>query len=238
MTSEPEKYKRPASERRREKTPPSFYVCKACSKPGHWIYDCEMYMKGKRSKSDAEKQYDAKKRSERERQEEKDKTCPKKGGKKRGLESKAEPETDPCGAFITGLPFESTTASVMNLVKPFGAVKNVKLGRFQDKFKRCNGTAFVVFQKKDHAADCRQGLDGQEVEGRSLKVGTLRKLDRGAHKQAKKACYRCGLFGHKAEKCENARICYKCGSTDHLSFDCKEKKPKKKRKKDVGGKKE
>jgi RNA recognition motif-containing protein len=81
--------------------------------------------------------------------------------------------------FIGNLDFATTESSIRELFAPYGNVERVNLVTDRDT-GRSRGFAFVEMTQAAEADRAIAGLNGREVEGRSLNVNEARpKTERG-----------------------------------------------------------
>lgn len=84
--------------------------------------------------------------------------------------------------YVGSLPYSVTDDQLKDLAAPFGAVLSAKV--IMDKFSgRSKGFGFVEMAADDEAQKAIDGLNGKEVDGRSLVVNEARPMtprdDRG-----------------------------------------------------------
>ncbi len=71
--------------------------------------------------------------------------------------------------YIGNLSFETTEDQIRDAFADFGEVSSVNV--IKDKFTgESRGFAFVEMSEKDTADDAIKGMNGQELNGRTLKV--------------------------------------------------------------------
>jgi len=94
----------------------------------------------------------------------------------------------------------------------------------KDNNRGSKGIAFILFINKDAAKEACTAMDGQQLNGRTIKVSIAK--DNGRTKEfIKKKVYK------------DKSKCYECGESGHLSYACSKnslgerKKPKKEKKK-------
>ena len=75
--------------------------------------------------------------------------------------------------YVGNLPFSATEAAVKGLFEEYGPVNSVNLITDRDT-GRLRGFGFVEMEDADHAAAAIKALDGQEFDGRPLKVNEAR----------------------------------------------------------------
>lgn len=75
--------------------------------------------------------------------------------------------------FVGNLAFSATEESINNLFQRHGTVDSCRLITDRDT-GRSKGFAFVEMSTNDEAADAISGLDGQDFDGRALKVNEAR----------------------------------------------------------------
>ena len=81
--------------------------------------------------------------------------------------------------FVGNLSFGSTEEDIRALFEQYGAIERVNLVKDRDT-GQSRGFAFVEMSGNDEAKRAIAGLDGKELNGRSLKVNEARpKEDRG-----------------------------------------------------------
>jgi cold-inducible RNA-binding protein len=81
--------------------------------------------------------------------------------------------------FVGNLSYQTTESELEAAFASYGAVERASLVRDRDT-GQARGFAFVEMTNKHEAIKAIQGLDGQELNGRALKVNEARpKEDRG-----------------------------------------------------------
>jgi RNA recognition motif-containing protein len=75
--------------------------------------------------------------------------------------------------FVSGLSFEASKTTVLEAFSAYGAISGLHLVTFPDS-GRCNGQAFVDFEDAAAARKAMEGMDGEELGGRRLKVGPVK----------------------------------------------------------------
>jgi len=75
--------------------------------------------------------------------------------------------------YVGNLPFSATEAAVKELFEAHGTVNSVNLITDRDT-GRLRGFGFVEMDDADNAAAAIKALDGQELDGRALKVNEAR----------------------------------------------------------------
>ncbi|MFP4282390.1 MAG: RNA recognition motif domain-containing protein, partial [Opitutales bacterium] len=75
--------------------------------------------------------------------------------------------------FVGNLSFDETEESIAELFTPYGQVDRVKLLTDFDT-GRSRGTAFVSMEDASAAQAAIEALDGQDVNGRPLRVNEAR----------------------------------------------------------------
>jgi len=79
----------------------------------------------------------------------------------------------PVQIYVGNLTYNMTEDSLRELFKPFGEVTSVKI--IKDRLTdRSRGFGFVEMENKDEAESAIQKIDGNEVEGRNMKVNLAR----------------------------------------------------------------
>ncbi len=75
--------------------------------------------------------------------------------------------------YVGNLPFSATEAAVKELFEEYGSVTSVNLITDRDT-GRLRGFGFVEMDDDSNADSAVKGLDGQEFDGRPLKVNEAR----------------------------------------------------------------
>jgi len=75
--------------------------------------------------------------------------------------------------YVGNLPFSATEAAVKGLFEEYGSVTSVNLITDRDT-GRLRGFGFVEMEDEENAAAAIKALDGQEFDGRPLKVNEAR----------------------------------------------------------------
>jgi len=75
--------------------------------------------------------------------------------------------------YVGNLPFSATEAAVKELFEEYGPVNSVNLITDRDT-GRLRGFGFVEMEDADNAAAAIKALDGQEFDGRPLRVNEAR----------------------------------------------------------------
>ncbi len=70
--------------------------------------------------------------------------------------------------FVKEIPFTATEAELRDKFKGFGSIVSVKLATFQDGKSR--GFGYVQFESAEEAKQAIESMDGQEWEGKTMKV--------------------------------------------------------------------
>jgi RNA recognition motif-containing protein len=79
----------------------------------------------------------------------------------------------PVQIYVGNLTYNMTEDSLRELFAPFGEVTSVKI--IKDRLTdRSRGFGFVEMENKDEAESAIQKIDGNEVEGRNMKVNLAR----------------------------------------------------------------
>lgn len=71
--------------------------------------------------------------------------------------------------FIGGLSWDTNEQDLESAFSEFGQLEELKLIRDRDT-GRSKGFAFATFQNQNDAMDAIKGLDGTELDGRTIKV--------------------------------------------------------------------
>jgi len=91
---------------------------------------------------------------------------------------------------------------------------------------RPKGFAHIEFSSPEEAAKAVSELNGQEIEGRRLRLDVAKPRGSGG---GSRACFKCNEEGHMARECPNAdaggsrgggNACFKCKEEGHKSFEC------------------
>ena len=217
----PPALKVPTAKRASKPTPPG-YVCNACKKGGHWIFDCSVFL----AKKNQCKLADA---SGGKKEEDGPSTPTSK------QQQQQQPKTK---VFVQGLPFSMTQKGLRELFEEAdcGPVHAVNLIKFEDS-DRCKGMAYVMFKSPEAAAKAL--LQSGRKLGDSDRWLTVayekppKTTANGKGPRNKQAaaggggggggggrCFRCGKTGHAPKDCTEKRVCYRCRSTEHLSNSC------------------
>ncbi len=75
--------------------------------------------------------------------------------------------------YVGNLPFSATEAAVKELFEEYGPVTSVNLITDRDT-GRLRGFGFIEMEDEANAASAIKALDGQEFDGRPLKVNEAR----------------------------------------------------------------
>jgi len=75
--------------------------------------------------------------------------------------------------YVGNLPYEAEESALENLFSEHGEVENVKIIRDFDT-GRSKGFGFVTMPDKNQADEAVRALDGEDFEGRPLKVNIAR----------------------------------------------------------------
>jgi RNA recognition motif. (a.k.a. RRM, RBD, or RNP domain)/Zinc knuckle len=143
---------------------------------------------------------------------------------------------------ISNLRFTTTNSELESLCLRFGEIeKTTVIQNPADETKNL-GIAYVLFTSSDAAARCLAEL--QNVQNRPVTVveakqmgdkknsaggGQKRKASRyweSEDQDLSLKCYHCGLYGHMASACQNAKLlkpCTLCGVTSHDARNCDKK---------------
>lgn len=182
--------------KRKAKPLPEGYICKACGKGGHPIYECDVYIdkkKKKKSETVVPRQKFFVSGLPHSHTAEEFESYLKQNGissdnikvqlamRSNGTESK--------GYGIVTLDAESTDAML--------ALNEATVGHRQINIKLDDPTA-----KKTKAKP--------QIESGAIATATTAR------------CFRCGEH-HNSRDCTNPRVCYRCKSTEHISSDCPKK---------------
>lgn len=98
--------------------------------------------------------------------------------------------------YIGNLPYSFTEQQLTDLFAPFGNVKSAKI--IMDRMtERSKGFGFVEMNSNEEAASAIAGLDGKEVDGRSIRVTEARST--GAQGGAGAGAPRTGGFRPRGE---------------------------------------
>lgn len=80
--------------------------------------------------------------------------------------------------YVGNLPFQSQENSLRNLFAQYGTVREVRIITDAET-GRSRGFAFVEMSTQAEAARAIEALDGQEFEGRNLRVNEARPREGG-----------------------------------------------------------
>ena len=75
--------------------------------------------------------------------------------------------------YIGNMSFKTTESELRAMIEPFGTVTRIHMAMDRET-GRPRGFAFVEMANDDEAAKAIAGLNGKEVDGRSLKVNEAR----------------------------------------------------------------
>src|SRR5215469_346910 len=81
--------------------------------------------------------------------------------------------------FVGNMNFQTSESDLRALFEPFGQVARVHIAMDRET-GRSRGFAFVEMPNDDEAAKAVTGLDGKDLNGRSLKVNEARPREAGA----------------------------------------------------------
>jgi arsenate reductase-like glutaredoxin family protein len=162
---------------------------------------------------------------------------------------------------ISNLRFETTQSELESLCKRFGDIEKTTLIKDKTDETKNRGVAYVLFVSSTAAARCLVEL--KSVQNRPVTVTEARRQqgennNNNSSSSKRKAsrywqttddlsvkCFHCGLYGHLANACQNAKqlkpctlcgltshdartcdrkvFCYQCGMPGHASRNCPEK---------------
>lgn len=143
---------------------------------------------------------------------------------------------------ISNLRFTTTQSELEGLCQRFGDIEKTTLIKNPSDETKNMGLAFVLFATKESAARCLAELT--TIQNRTVTVteakppGEKNNSTNGAKKRKAAArywetemdlslkCYHCGLYGHMASACQNAKLlkpCTLCGVTTHDARNCDKK---------------
>ncbi|XP_041926710.1 cold-inducible RNA-binding protein B-like isoform X2 [Alosa sapidissima] len=71
--------------------------------------------------------------------------------------------------FVGGLSFDTTEQSLEEAFTKFGVITNVHVARNRDT-QQSRGFGFVTFDNPDDAKEAMDGMNGQSVDGRTIRV--------------------------------------------------------------------
>ena len=71
--------------------------------------------------------------------------------------------------FIGGLSFDTTEQSLEEAFSKYGAISNVHVARHRET-QDPRGFGFVTFENPEDAKDASAGMNGQSVDGRTIRV--------------------------------------------------------------------
>ncbi len=71
--------------------------------------------------------------------------------------------------FVGGLPWSTTDEGLKAAFDEYGTVEEANVVRERDS-GRSRGFGFVTFSTEEEAQAAVQGMDGQEIEGRQVRV--------------------------------------------------------------------
>jgi hypothetical protein len=141
---------------------------------------------------------------------------------------------------ISNLRFTTTQSELEGLCQRFGEIEKTTLIKNPSDETKNMGLAFVLFVTKEAAARCLAELT--TIQNRPVTVTEAKppgeKNNSGSKKRKAAArywetemdlslkCYHCGLYGHMASACQNAKLlkpCTLCGVTSHDARNCDKK---------------
>ena len=71
--------------------------------------------------------------------------------------------------FVGGLSFDTTEQSLEEAFSKYGAISNVYVARHRET-QDPRGFGFVTFENPEDAKDASAGMNGQSVDGRTIRV--------------------------------------------------------------------
>ena len=71
--------------------------------------------------------------------------------------------------FVGGLSFDTTEQSLEEAFSKYGAISNVHVARHRET-QDPRGFGFVTFENPEDAKDASAGMNGQSVDGRTIRV--------------------------------------------------------------------
>jgi hypothetical protein len=142
---------------------------------------------------------------------------------------------------ISNLRFTTTQSELEGLCQRFGDIEKTTLIKNPNDETKNMGLAFVLFVTKEAAARCLAELT--TIQNRPVTVTEAKPPGEKNNSSAKKRkaaarywetdemdlslkCYHCGLYGHMASACQNAKLlkpCTLCGVTTHDARNCDKK---------------
>jgi RNA recognition motif. (a.k.a. RRM, RBD, or RNP domain)/Zinc knuckle len=142
---------------------------------------------------------------------------------------------------ISNLRFTTTNSELESLCQRFGEIEKTTVIKNPVDETKNLGIAYVLFTSSDAAARCLAEL--HNVQNRPVTVveakppGEKKNSAGGLKRKASRywesddpdlslKCYHCGLYGHMASACQNAKLlkpCTLCGVTSHDARNCDKK---------------
>src|SRR4029434_6891223 len=80
--------------------------------------------------------------------------------------------------FIGGLSFHTTEQSLEEAFSKYGAISNVHVARHRES-QDPRGFGFITFENPEDAKDASAGMNGQSVDGRTIRVDKATKREGG-----------------------------------------------------------
>jgi RNA recognition motif. (a.k.a. RRM, RBD, or RNP domain)/Zinc knuckle len=160
---------------------------------------------------------------------------------------------------ISNLRFTTSASELESLCQRFGEIEKTTVIKNPTDETKNIGIAYVLFTTSDAAARCL--IELKNVQNRPVTVIEAKTPGEKAAGKKRKAsrywesedldlsmkCYHCGLYGHLASACQNAKLlkpctlcgvtshdvrncdkklfCFNCGLPGHTSRDCQEPQP-------------
>jgi hypothetical protein len=182
--------------KRKAKPLPEGYICKACGKGGHPIYECDVYIEKKKKKKT-------------------ENIIPRQKFFVSGL-----PHSHTAEEFKTYLQANGITCENIKIQLAMRSNGTESKGYGIITLDSSNTDAMLALNE----ATVGHRQINVKLDDPNAKKAKVTKIDAevGAIVATTKRCYRCGEH-HNSRDCTNPRICYRCKSTEHISSDCPKK---------------
>jgi len=184
-----------ASLKRKAKPLPEGYICKACGKGGHPIYECDIYIEKKK-----------KQRMEK-------KVSPLQKFFVSGL-----PHSHTADEFESFLKANGITSDNIKIRLAMRSNDTESKGYGIVTLDASNTKVMLALDET--TVGHRQINVKLDDPGAQMAKKSKRAMTQESASSSR--CFRCGEH-HLSKDCTNPRICYRCKSTDHISSDCPKK---------------
>lgn len=168
----------------------------------------------------------------REREKEERRAAqPKKSKLGEGVEVPAEANET---LVFSKMSCNTTEEGLKEAVEEYGTVKRINI--LKNDEGRSRGKAFVDFTNKEDATAALNGLQGQNLDGRTPIIefkGAPGSGGGGGGPGGCKGCFNCGQEGHRKNECPQPKkgggsgggpiTCYSCHQEGHISRECPSK---------------